>query len=181
MSRSTVIWFAIAGIFAIGRWVLEFTDTRYYDPASILDYAAVTSQSAAGVATGIALLLLLRNPPVRRGAFLVAIAAVGAISQGLGNLFEDAFDVGAGEWGFVLGGIGMILALLAAGAAAVSVNSPLRGSGAFLLVGATGGLLGHGLLAMGLSWIAFSIWITRQLNNIDAVIDQPIQELRGPR
>ncbi|MBT8199906.1 MAG: hypothetical protein KJO36_05255 [Acidimicrobiia bacterium] len=181
MSRSTAVWFAIAGISALGRWILEFADTRYYNPSSMLDYAAVISQSAAGVATGIALLLLLRNPPVRRGAFLVAIAAVGAISQGLGNLLEDVFDVEAGEWGFVLGGISMILALFAAGAAALSVTSPLRWSGAFLLVGATGGLLGHGLLAMGLAWIALSIWITRQLNKIDAVIDQPLQEPRGRR
>lgn len=180
MSRSTSVWFAIAGFFAVGRWSLEFSETRYYDPVSPLDYAAVISQTAAGVATGIALLMLLRSPPVRRGSFLLAFAALGAISQGLGNLLEDAFRVEAGEWGFFIGGIVMIFTLLASGVAALTVDSPMRWSGLFLLVGATGGMLGFGLLAMGLAWFAFSAWIATRERQTGPLDRQPTQSQRAP-
>lgn len=159
MSSATATWFAIAGVSALFRWILESADPQYYDPESVLDYAAVTSQSVAGLATGIALLLLWRNPPVRRGSILLPVAGIAAIAHGTGNLLEDAFDIESGEWGFVFGGVGMIFALWGAGLIALTVSSPMRWTGLFLVVGGTGGLLGVGLVAMGLAWIAFSIWI----------------------
>jgi len=163
MSPSTALWFGVAGVLAVVRWILDLSDTQYYDPESVLDYSAVISQSAAAVATGIALLLLWREPPVGRGSFLLAVAGLAAIAQGVGNLIEDTFDIGAGEWGFFLGGIGMIFALFGAGVLALTAKSPMRWSGLFLIVGATGGMLGIGLLFMGLAWLAFSIWIAANL------------------
>jgi hypothetical protein len=163
MSRSGVFWFALAGAFAIARWSLEFAEIQYYDPESILDKNGVTQQSAAGLATGVALLVLWRDPPVRRGEFLIGVGGVAAIAQGSGNLFEDAFGWEWAVWGFFVGGIGMVITLALAGILALSVSEPARWAGVFLLLGATGGMLGLGLLIMGISWIAFGIWIDRRL------------------
>ncbi len=163
MSRSGVFWFVTAGVFAVARWTLELADIQYYDPESILDYSGVLLQTAAGVATGVALLVLWRNPPVHRGAFLIGLGGLAAITQGLGNLFEDAFRWEWGVWGFFVGGIGMVVTLALAGVLTISVRDPLRWAGVFLLVGATGGMLGMGLLVMGLAWLAFSFWIHQRV------------------
>lgn len=171
MRFSTAMWFAIAGVLGVVRWVLEFSDPQYFDPESVLDYTTVLAQSAAGVATGVALLMLWRNPPVRRGSILLAIAGLAAITHGMGNLLEDALDVESGELAFLLGGIVMMLALLGAGVSALTVKSPLRWSGLFLAVGATGGLLGAGLLSMGLAWLAFSMWIVTNSKRTARVAD----------
>ena len=159
MSRSTAAWFAVAGVLAVVRWVLEYTDPSYYDAASLLDFSAVMSQTLAMVATGIALILLWRDPPVRRGSFLLLVAGVGAIAQGLGNLLEDAFDIEAAFWAFAIGSIIMLVSLLAAGVASLTDSSTRRWSGLFLIGGAPGGLLGVGLLIMGVAWVLFSGWI----------------------
>ena len=161
MSRSGAAWFAVAGVFAVARWLLEFADIEYYDPESLLDYSGVLLQTAAGLATGIALLLLWREPPVERGAFLIGLGGIASIAQGLGNLFEDAFGWSWAVWGFFIGGVGMVLTLALAGLLALTVRSPRRWSGLFLLLGSTGGMLGLGLLVMGLTWIGFSVWIYR--------------------
>lgn len=154
-----MVWFVAAGVFAIARWLVEFADVQYYDPESLLDYSAVILQTAAGLATGIALIVLWRNPPVQRGSFLLALGGVAAVGQGLGNLFEDAFEWEWAEWGFFIGGMGFVITVALAGILALSVNSTMRWSGVFLLLGSTGGMLGLGLLLMGVTWIGFGVWI----------------------
>lgn len=154
-----MVWFVVAGVCAIARWLVEFADVQYYDPESLLDYSAVILQTAAGLATGIALIVLWRNPPVQRGAFLIGLGGVAAMSQGLGNLFEDAFGWEWAEWGFFIGGMGFVITVALAGILTLTVNSPMRWSGVFLLLGSTGGMLGFGLLLMGVTWIGFGIWI----------------------
>ena len=72
-------------------------------------------------------------------------------------------------WGFFVGGVGLIFSLTLAGVFALTVRDPLRRSGVFLLLGATGGMLGFGMLIMGLTWIAFSFWISRELRVLQAV------------
>ena len=154
-------------MFAISRWVLEFSEVEYYDPQTLADVSAVILQTAAGVTTGVALLFLWRNPPVRRGSVLILIGGVAAIGQGLGNLFEDAFGFSWGEWGFFVGGIGMVFSLAGAGILALSAKSPHRLSGAFLLAGATGGMLGFGLVVMGLAWFGLSRWMVRRISRVE--------------
>ncbi len=164
MSRSGTAWFVIAGVLAIARWLLEFADIQYYDPESLLDYSGVFLQTAAGLASGIALLILWRDPPVSRGSFLLAIGAVSATAQALGNLIEDAIGWEWGVWGFFIGGIGMVVTLALAGILSLTVStSPERWSGLFYLAGSTGGMLGAGLLVMGLAWVGLGIWIVRQM------------------
>jgi len=159
MNRGGILWFAMAGLFAVARWVLEFADIQYYDPESLLDYSGVILQTAAGLTTGVALLILWRDPPVQRGAFLIGLAGIAAVAQGLGNLIEDGLDWEWGVWGFFVGGVGMVITLALAGILNLTVKDHLRWSGLFLILGATGGMLGLGLLIMGLTWIAFSFWI----------------------
>ncbi len=96
---------------------------------------------------------------MRRGSFFLVVGGVGAIAQGLGNLVEDVFDIEAGFWAFAAGSIVMLVSLFAAGVAELTVSSPRRWSGLFLIGGAVGGLLGVGLLIMGVAWVLFSGWI----------------------
>jgi hypothetical protein len=163
MKMSGFGWFVAAGVFSVARWLLEFADIQYYDPESILDYSGVLLQTGAGLATGVALLVLWRAPPVQRGAFLIGVGGVAAITQALGNLFEDAFGWEWAEWGFFIGGMGMLITLALAGVLALTVRSPMRWSGLFLLLGSTGAMLGFGLLVMGLTWIGLSVWIYRHV------------------
>jgi hypothetical protein len=134
----------------------------YYDPSSVGDYLAVMSTTIIYVVTGIALILLWRDPPVTRGSLFLLLAGIGAVAAGLGNLFEDAFDIDAAVWAFFGGGILMFVALPIAGVAALTVRSPRRWSGLFLLFGATGAMLGFGIVMMGVSWILFGLWIVYQ-------------------
>jgi hypothetical protein len=123
----------------------------------------VVSLTVVFVATGIALILLWRDPPVARGSLFLLFAGIGAAAEGLGNLFEDAFDIEAAVWAFFGSGLVMMVSLLIAGIAALTVRSPRRWSGLFLLFAAPGGLLGFGAVMMGVSWILFGLWIVYQL------------------
>jgi hypothetical protein len=163
MNRTTAAWFGLAGVSGLLRWVVEFADPAYYDAATLLDHVAVVSLTVLGVATGIALILLWRDPPLERGSLFLLFAGVGAAAEGLGNLFEDAFNIEAAVWVFFGGGLVMMVSLLIAGIAALTVRSPRRWSGLFLLFAAPGGLLGFGLVMMGVSWILFGLWIVYQL------------------
>ena len=170
MKRSGIGLFVAAGALAVARWLFEFSDIQYYDPESIVDYSGVVLQTAAGVATGVALLVLWRAPPVQRGAFLIGAGGVAAITQGLGNLFEDALGWEWAEWGFFIGGMGMLITLALAGILVLTVRSPMRWSGLFLLLGSTGAMLGYGLLVMGVTWIGFSVWIHRHVGEKPATV-----------
>jgi MFS family permease len=93
------------------------------------------------------------------------------MAQGLGNLIEDGLGWEWGVWGFFIGGVGMLVTLALAGILAQTVRHSLRWSGVFLILGATGAMLGLGLLIMGLTWIALSYWI--RLNKASRRPDQP--------
>ncbi len=163
MNRTTAAWFGLAGVLPLlGSALFAFSDPVYYDAASITDYAAVVTLTAVGVATGIALILLWRDPPVARGSLFLLFAGIGAAAEGLGDLFEDAFDIEAAVWLFFGGGLVMMVSLLIAGIAALTVRSPRRWSGLFLLVAVPGALYGFGLVMMGVSWILFALWIVYQ-------------------
>jgi hypothetical protein len=99
----------LAGLSALVAWTLyEFTDPEYYEAASFTDYVSVVSLTVVFVATGIALILLWRDPPVARGSLFLLFAGIGAAAEGLGNLFEDAFDIEAAVWAFFGGGLVMM-------------------------------------------------------------------------
>ncbi len=159
-NRSSGAWFVLAGVSALVGWGLyEIADPVYYDASSVSDYLAVVALTSVFVATGVALILLWRDPPVVRGSVFLLFAGVGAAAEGLGNLFEDAFDIEAAVWAFFGGGLVMMLSLLIAGVIALTDSSPRRWSGLFLLFALPGGMLGFGTIMMGVSWILFGLWI----------------------
>ena len=163
MNRTTAIVFGVAGALALSGSALHaLSEPTYYDPSNILDYLAVVSLTTIFVVTGVALVLLWRDPPVRRGSLFLLLAGIGATAVGLGNLFEDAFDVEAAVWVFFGGGLLMLVSLIVAGIAALTVRSPRRWSGLFLLFAAPGVMLGFGGVMMGVSWILFGFWIVYQ-------------------
>lgn len=163
MSRSTGAWFGVAGVLSLFTWVI-FTvgDPAYYDASTLTDYAAVVGLTGSFVVTGIALILLWRDPPVKRGSFFLLFAGIGAFAEGVGDLLEDAFGVEDAVWLFFGGGILLLVSLIVAGVAALTMNSPRRWSGLFLLVAAPGATLGVGAIMMGISWVLFGLWIVYQ-------------------
>ncbi|GMQ84903.1 MAG: hypothetical protein BMS9Abin07_0468 [Acidimicrobiia bacterium] len=163
MNRTTAIVFGVAGVLALSGSALHaVSEPAYYDPSAFIDYLAVVSLTTIFVVTGVALVLLWRDPPVRRGSLFLLLAGIGAAAVGLGNLFEDAFDVEAAVWVFFGGGLLMLVSLPIAGIAALTVHSPRRWSGLFLLFAAPGAILGFGFVMMGVSWILFGLWIVYQ-------------------
>ncbi len=164
MNRTTAIVFGVAGALALAGSALHaLGEPVYYDPSRVGDYLAMMSTTTIYVVTGVALVLLWRDPPVRRGSLFLLLAGIGAAAVGLGNLFEDAFDVEAAVWVFFGGGILMLVTLPIAGIGALTVRSPRRWSGLFLLFAVPGVMLGFGIVMMGVSWILFGLWIVYQL------------------
>lgn len=144
-------------------WVIfTVSDPAYYDASTLTDYAAVVGLTGSFVVTGIALILLWRDPPVKRGSLFLLLAGIGAIAEGVGDLLEDAFGIEDGVWLFFGGGLLLLVSLIVAGVAALTVNSPYRWSGLFLVVAAPGAMLGVGAIMMGVSWVLFGLWIVYQ-------------------
>lgn len=162
MSRHTAaaVWFVVAAIAILVRSALELTDPAYYAASTLVDHAAVVTQTLGGLATGVALLLLRRAPLVARGRTFVVLGALGAIAMALGNLLEDSFGIEYAVWAFFGGGLLMIVSLLIAGIATLTANTADRALGAFLLFAVPGGMLGFGGVMMAVSWLLLAGWLT---------------------
>ena len=162
MNRAAAAWFGLAGVLVlVFAAFFQVADPAYYAAATFIDYALVVAQAVVAVVIGIALTLLWRDPPVARGSLFVLFAGVGAVALGVGGLFEDAFGIEAAAWVWFGGGLVMFASLLIAGIAALTVNSPLRWSGLFLIVAAPG-YAGFFAVMTGVSWILFALWIVYQ-------------------
>lgn len=160
MSRTTALWFWVAGALTLFTWVLfTINDPVYYDVATLTDYAAVLGLTGSFLVTGFALILLWRDPPVKRGSRFLLLAGIGALAVGVGDLLEDAFNVEDAVWLFFGGGILLMVSLIVAGVAALTVRSPRRWSGLFLLFAVPGGMLGFGMAMLGVSCILLGLWI----------------------
>jgi hypothetical protein len=159
VNRTTAIWFGVAGVLILSfGFLYQVVDPAYYEATSIVDLALVFLQAVVAVVVGIALILLWRDPPVSRGSLFLLFAGVGAIAIGVGGLLEDGFGIEDAVWVWFGGGLTMFASLPIAGVAALTVRSPLRWSGLFLIVAAPG-YYGFFALTMGLSWILFGLWI----------------------
>lgn len=172
-NREAGFGFVVVGATAVTLYVLAETvlgDTTYYDAKALSDYATVVIVTSILVLNGIALLLLWRDPPVTRGAVFLLLAGIGAIAEGVGNLLEDIFGIEDAVWAFFGGGMLYMVSLLIAGVAALTVDSPNRWSGLFLLLGVPSAMLGFGWMIAGVSWVLFGSWIlTRNRHLVIAV------------
>lgn len=162
MNRFTAAWFGGAGVLVLAFAALyQVVEPAYYAAVSLTDYALVVAQAVVAVVFGIALILLWRDPPVARGSLFVLFAGVAAIAMGLGGLVEDAFGVEDAALVWFGGGLVMMASLVIAGIAALTVPSPRRWSGLFLIVAAPG-YLGFFAVTMGVSFILFALWMVYQ-------------------
>ena len=142
------------------RALIELAEPAYWSPVSSLDYTAAILTSVAWAVTAMALFLWWRATPIRRGSFLLLIAAIAtAVGDSLGNLLEDVFDLEIGEWLYLnVGQIGLY-ALMAAGIAILTVRGTYRWTGLFMLLSIVGVVVGEFL--SGVSLLGLGYWLFR--------------------
>ena len=155
--------FAIAGALSVTRQLVGLADPAYYDPVTPLDFAAAWLTSLATATAALAWAAWWRQTPIRRGSWLLPVAAAAYLASAVGNVLGDVFglaDVGETLW--TAGMVATLAALLSA-ALTLTVPHPGRWSGAFLAVYALGWGLPEtgGMLIAGLALIATSLWINR--------------------
>jgi hypothetical protein len=165
--KTVGLWFVAAGVLALLRAVIELAEPAYWSPESLLDYTAVILTSAASAVAAVALFLWWRATPIRRGSFLLLVAAVTMLlGDSLGNLLEDAFDLEIGEWLFSNVGQVSLYALMAAGIVILTVRGTYRWTGLFLLLYIAGFTFPDdgGQFLSGISLLGLGYWITRYAN-----------------
>ena len=110
MTRAAL--FTFVGVVWCVRSLQSFADPQYEDPVSASDWFAVFSFSAALFATALALPLFAQMIGGRAVFRVSLVPALGAALSGLGNLLEDALQIGfAGLFygvGAGLTGVGLI-------------------------------------------------------------------------
>jgi hypothetical protein len=166
--RPVTVWFGAAGVLTLIRQLIQHTDPAYYNPVTNLDYAAAWLTSIAGGTVAVAMALWWRRSPIRRGSWLLVVASLAWALAALGNVLGDVFDMSIGETLWTAGGIAFGLTLLA-GVVALTVNSPYRWSGLFLIGYAAGWAFpdSGGLWLSGVSLIAMAFWIDRTAAKTD--------------
>ena len=153
----------------LARQAIELTEPAYYDPVTGLDFAAAWLTSIAGGMTAFALLLWWRRTPIRRGSWLLLIAALGFALSAVGNVLGDVFDLAVGDDLYFAGAVGFGATLLA-GVLALTVRNPYRWSGLFLIGYAAGFAVPDlgGLWLAGVSFVAMGYWIMRTSSTASA-------------
>jgi len=166
--RPVAALFGVAGVLTLIRQLIEHTDPAYYNPVTNLDYAAAWLTSIAGGTVAAAFAMWWRRSPIRRGSWLLLVASLAWALAALGNVLGDVFDMSIGETLWTAGGVAFGLTL-AAGLVALTVNSPYRWSGLFLVGYAVGWGFpdSGGLWLSGVSLVAMAYWIDRTAAKTD--------------
>lgn len=161
--RSAGMWFAAGGILVVTRAVVELADPVYWNPSSLLDYAAALLTTLAWVVTGVAFILWWRTSPIRRGSVFLLAAGIGTALSGVGNLLEDVFDLDFGELLFTYGGMIGAISVLIAAVSMLTVHSPLRWAALPLFTLLAGGIFPDdgGQFVTGVSLVALGAWLFR--------------------
>lgn len=166
--RPVAVSFVVAGVLTLIRQVIEYAEPSYYDPVATLDYAAAWLTSIAGGTVAAAFAMWWRRSPIRRGSWLLLAASLAWTLAALGSLLGDVLDMSIGETLWTAGVIAFGLTLVA-GVVALTVNSPYRWSGLFLIGYAAG--FGFpdsgGLWLSGAPLVAMGFWIDRTAANTD--------------
>lgn len=161
--KPTATALVAAGLLTVGRAGIELAEPAYYDPVTPLDYTAAIGSTVAWGAMAIAVFLWWRITAKRLGAIFLVLAAVGVMVSSLGNLLEDVFDVGFGEFLFSYGGMIGAVSLMVAAVVAIVGWGRLRWSGLFLLGVIAGSIFPDdgGEFLTGASLIGFGFWLAR--------------------
>ena len=107
---TTGIFWAVASLLLVGG-------AAYYEPVTLLDWAAVLTYTAALVWLGLSIACIGRLVPSRPVRITALIAAVPPIVTGVANLVEDGFDVAAASSVYVAGSLLTVVGLVALAAA----------------------------------------------------------------
>jgi len=148
--------FAIAGLLLCVRSLQTFTDPEFTDPVSISDWFAVLSFSAALLVLALALPMfaqLVGGPAVFRVAL---VPAVGAALAGLGNLLEDALQLGFAFWLFIVGTTITLIGLVSLSIAVAVVG---RGRRRLLAAVPAATLIGMLLFESGGGVLILAAWL----------------------
>ncbi len=166
--RPAAVLFGAGGVLTLIRQLIQHTDPAYYDPVTTLDYAAAWLTSIAGGTVAVAFAMWWRRSPLRRGSWLLLAASLAWALAALGNVLGDVFDMSIGETLWTAGMTAFGLTLVA-GVVALTVNSPWRWSGLFLIGYAAGWGFpdSGGLWLSGVSLIAMAFWIDRTAAKTD--------------
>ena len=155
---------AAAGL-SLVNVAVGLADLNSDEPDSVGDHLAVLSFSAALIGGAVALAVLRRVGADRlRTAWSLglAVAVGGGAAAALGNLVEDSLGVSAFGLLFALGGLALVIGLLAAGGSVLAAAPPWRWVGVALILIAIGTAVGEqvGFTLVGLTWIAlaFVLW-----------------------
>lgn len=154
-------WFILSGVLVAGRAVVELTEPVYWNPVSIIDYAAAILTTVAWVVTGVAFILWWQSKPARRVAVLLLVSGAGTAVSGVGNLLEDVFDIEFGEFLFTFGGMVGAIAILGAAILWLTVSDVMRWSGLFLVFFVAGSVFpdNGGQFLSALSLLALGLWL----------------------
>jgi hypothetical protein len=169
--RACLVAFFVAAALSLAYAAIGFADTNSDDPQSVSDYAAVILFSAAliGVAAALAFLRQLRAAPSRSSASIgLAAAAAGAALAGVGNFIEDGLGVSAFGLLFVLGGLALIVGVLAAATMAITTAPPWRWVGVALFLLAAGIAIGEepGFALVALVWLALAFGLVVPMSRV---------------
>ena len=148
------------GLIALVGFLVGLTDPAYYAPETTHDYAAATLNTLGPVAAAIALFIWWRVAQVRRGVFLILIAAASGLLYGVGNFLGDIAGWGPGDDLFFYGSAAFFVASVTAGVVVLTVRSNWRWSGLFLLAVAAGVGVDSAIVS-AVAWLALGVVLWR--------------------
>jgi hypothetical protein len=162
-TAATRLAWLMAGIAWALRSLLELARPNYYDPVSLLDWAAVMSYSAAWLLSALAVLMLCRDVGTRPVRAIGLVFAAAAVVAGLANLAEDALGQSWGGMPYIVGFLVAWLSLVPlaigiwlSGARRIALL-PVALFGSIALFNAGGGLL---ILVVAAAFTIVTRWFT---------------------
>ena len=162
----TIRYLAIAsfgtGLTALVGFMVGLADPAYYAPETTLDYAAATLNTLGPVAAAVALFIWWKVVQVRRGVFLILIAAGSGLGYGVGNFLGDIAGWEPGDDLFFYGSAAFFFASFTAGVVVLTVRSNWRWSGLFLLAVAAGVGVDSALVS-AIGWLALGVVLWKGL------------------
>ena len=179
MDERLLMWSSLlTGLIAVAFTISSLSDPAYYDPQTAADYVASALGEVLFVAMAFTLVVWWRVTPVRRGAWLLLVAAGGFVLWSIGNVLEEILRVEFGVYLFFVGSPTGYVATGIAGIAALTSPSRWRWSG-LVLLGVVLSLSNQDFMITSIPWIAFAFVLWRRLLDEPPAVISETSELSG--